>query len=106
MSPRCDQVKPNASKSQSLPGGSVPQDMDETATSGTTKAIAYIAVGSNLGRRTRWIELALKEMKSRGIKILRTSSLWETAPMYVTDQDLFLNGVVEVCLLTSNMYKL
>ena len=26
----------------------------------------------------------------------RTSSLWETEPMYVTDQDRFLNGACEV----------
>ncbi|KAJ3497633.1 hypothetical protein NLG97_g1749 [Lecanicillium saksenae] len=35
-------------------------------------------------------------MDKRGIKVTRTSSLWETEPMYVTDQDRFLNGVAEV----------
>jgi len=57
---------------------------------------AYIAIGSNLGKRMRWIERALRELKSRGIIIKRTSSLWETEPMYVTDQNRFLNGVIEV----------
>ncbi|KAK0123402.1 trifunctional dihydropteroate synthetase [Cadophora gregata f. sp. sojae] len=35
-------------------------------------------------------------MEERGIHIKRTSCLWETEPMYVKDQDRFLNGVAEV----------
>ncbi|KAH8659377.1 Dihydropteroate synthase-like protein [Tricladium varicosporioides] len=58
--------------------------------------LAYIAFGSNLGDRVQWIEQACKEMSKRGVAILRTSSLWETDPMYVLDQDKFLNGVCEV----------
>lgn len=60
--------------------------------------IAYIAFGSNLTNRVHWIERALRQMelKKYGIKVLRTSSLWETDPMYVLEQDKFLNGVCEV----------
>lgn len=57
---------------------------------------AYIALGSNLGDRVAWIEQACAEMDRRGIKVKRTSSLWETEPMYVLDQDRFVNGVCEV----------
>jgi len=58
---------------------------------------AYIALGSNLGDRIGWIESACKLMSSRqDIKIHRTSCLWETEPMYVTDQGSFVNGVCEV----------
>ncbi len=57
---------------------------------------AYIALGSNLGDRVAEIERACNEMDKRGIKVKRTSSLWETEPMYVTDQDRFLNGACEV----------
>ncbi|XWW95447.1 hypothetical protein V2A60_003406 [Cordyceps javanica] len=57
---------------------------------------AYIALGGNLGDRVAEIERACNEMDRRGIKVTRTSSLWETEPMYVTDQDRFLNGVCEV----------
>lgn len=57
---------------------------------------AYIALGGNLGDRVAEIERACSEMDRRGIKVTRTSSLWETEPMYVTDQDRFLNGVCEV----------
>jgi 2-amino-4-hydroxy-6-hydroxymethyldihydropteridine diphosphokinase / dihydropteroate synthase len=61
-----------------------------------TKKIAYIALGSNLGDRIAWIEQACQEMTSRGIHIKRTSSLWETEPMYVLDQERFVNGACEV----------
>ncbi|KAK3319313.1 Dihydropteroate synthase-like protein [Apodospora peruviana] len=60
------------------------------------KRTAYIALGSNLGDRIAWIEKACNEMDARGIKVKRTSSLWETEPMYVLDQDRFVNGACEV----------
>lgn len=63
---------------------------------GTAKRTAYIALGSNLGDRISWIEKACSEMSARGIEITRTSSLWETEPMYVLDQDRFVNGACEV----------
>ena len=60
---------------------------------------AYVAVGSNLGNRfdniANGVDL-LCNSTSDEIKLVRTSSLLETAPMYVTDQPAFLNGVVEV----------
>lgn len=57
---------------------------------------AYIALGSNMGDRVAMIEEACKEMSSRGVKVTRTSSLWETEPMYVLDQERFVNGACEV----------
>ncbi|KAK0629978.1 Dihydropteroate synthase-like protein [Bombardia bombarda] len=60
------------------------------------KRTAYIALGSNLGDRIGWIEKACNEMDAQGIRVKRTSSLWETEPMYVLDQDRFVNGVCEV----------
>jgi 2-amino-4-hydroxy-6-hydroxymethyldihydropteridine diphosphokinase/dihydropteroate synthase len=58
---------------------------------------AFIALGSNVGDRVEMIEQACLEMDKVGIKVKRTSSLFETAPMYVLDQDTFINGVCEVC---------
>ena len=57
---------------------------------------AYIALGSNIGDRIHMIETACNEMTARGIKIKRTSCLWETEPMYVLNQNSFVNGVCEV----------
>ena len=66
-----------------------------------------IAFGSNLGDRFANIEFALRLLESPGrflgvdddinqkdpeIAIIDTSFLYETAPMYVTDQPNFVNG--------------
>ena len=57
----------------------------------------FIALGSNMGDRLQNIENACREMDAQPeIQVLRTSALYETAPMYVEDQDRFLNGVCEV----------
>ena len=52
-----------------------------------------IALGSNMGDRLGWIEQACREMEAVGIRIYRTSGLFQTTAMYVKDQDDFLNGV-------------
>lgn len=62
-----------------------------------TKTV-YIALGGNLGDRVAEIERACRLMDQREIRVKRTSSLYETEPMYVMDQDRFLNGACEVGL--------
>ena len=57
---------------------------------------AFIALGSNLGDRIGMIQQACVEMDRRRIKVIRTSGLWETEPMYVKEQPRFVNGVCEV----------
>jgi hypothetical protein len=79
----------------SLPTKSWSENKAETGVA-STKHVAYIALGSNLGDRIGMIERACREMTSRGIRVKRTSSLWETEPMYVLDQDHFVNGACEV----------
>jgi 2-amino-4-hydroxy-6-hydroxymethyldihydropteridine diphosphokinase/dihydropteroate synthase len=50
-----------------------------------------------MGDKVALIEQACKEMEATGeVKILRTSSLYETRAMYVLDQDNFVNGACEV----------
>ena len=57
----------------------------------------FIALGSNVGERLQNIEEACREMDADPhIRVVRTSALYETEPMYVTDQDRFLNGACEV----------
>jgi hypothetical protein len=65
--------------------------------SGTKKGI-YIALGSNIGDRIGHVRKAVDELASRGVKTVRTSRLYESQPMYVEDQELFVNGVIEVCI--------
>lgn len=57
----------------------------------------FLALGSNVGDQIGMIEQACVEMSRRGLKVLKTSSLYETEPMYKTDQPSFINGVCEVC---------
>ncbi|KAL9636360.1 MAG: hypothetical protein Q9164_002869 [Protoblastenia rupestris] len=57
---------------------------------------AYIALGSNVGDRVDSIQTACQQMKDRGIHTTRTSALYETKPMYLEDQQHFVNGVCEI----------
>lgn len=60
----------------------------------------YVALGSNVGDRLAMIERACRSLQARGIRILRTSALYETAPMYLEDQPPFLNGACHVGSIT------
>jgi hypothetical protein len=72
--------------------------------------IAAIALGSNLGDSFRNIEYALRlleylpqEEQLDGIdlpfvRIIDTSFLYKTKPMYLTDQPAFINAACMVCL--------
>lgn len=57
----------------------------------------YIAIGSNVGDRIEALESACRTLDgSADVHVVETSPLYETEPMYVEDQDRFLNGVCEV----------
>ena len=65
--------------------------------SGAQHHKAFIAVGSNLGDCFGNIRAGLDLLSEDGsVKVLRTSYLRETPPMYKTDQPSFLNGMVEI----------
>ena len=53
-----------------------------------------IALGSNVGNRIHNFNEALRLMKKSGIHITRHGCLYETEPVYLTDQALFLNSAV------------
>jgi dihydroneopterin aldolase/2-amino-4-hydroxy-6-hydroxymethyldihydropteridine diphosphokinase/dihydropteroate synthase len=59
---------------------------------------AVLALGSNLGDRVGNIEKALKILESRGILIMDTSFMYESAAMYVESQPKFANTVCTVHL--------
>ena len=84
-----------------------PSEIKVGTTSSKPWVKAYIALGSNLGDRIDWIEQACRRMtNSPQIKLVKTSSLWETDPMYVLDQEKFINGVCEVSVLAGPTKKL
>jgi len=59
------------------------------------KHTVYLALGSNMGERKELIEKAIGSLGPLGIKVLRVSTLIETAPYGVTDQPSFLNCALE-----------
>ena len=62
-------------------------------------AIAYIALGSNLGDKEKNLRRALLLLKQQGVEVVRVSSFLSTEPYGVTDQPQFLNAVA--CVRTS-----
>ncbi len=57
--------------------------------------IVYIALGSNLGDRAENLRLARERIDAPDLRVLRASSIYETAPRDVEDQPWFLNQVIE-----------
>ncbi|CAG8463757.1 237_t:CDS:2 [Dentiscutata erythropus] len=61
------------------------------------KHFAFIGLGSNLGDRVKNINEALQQLeKICKCKVLDTSFLYETSPMYVIDQPNFLNAACKI----------
>jgi 2-amino-4-hydroxy-6-hydroxymethyldihydropteridine diphosphokinase len=56
----------------------------------------YLSLGSNIGERAENIARAIAALVERGVRVLKTSSLYETEPVEFLAQDWFLNCVVEV----------
>jgi 2-amino-4-hydroxy-6-hydroxymethyldihydropteridine diphosphokinase len=58
--------------------------------------IAYLGLGSNLGRRRNNLSAARRRLRQKGARILRQSRVIETEPWGDVDQPRFLNQVLEV----------
>jgi len=56
----------------------------------------WLALGSNLGDRSRYLAAARDALPTAGVTIIRQSHVAETEPVGVTDQPRFLNQVLEV----------
>jgi 2-amino-4-hydroxy-6-hydroxymethyldihydropteridine diphosphokinase len=57
--------------------------------------IVYIALGSNVGDRAENLRLARERIDAPDLRVLRASSIYETAPRDVENQPWFLNQVIE-----------
>ncbi len=57
--------------------------------------ITYIALGSNVGDRAENLRSARERLEGPDLRVLRASSIYETAPRDVEDQPWFLNQVME-----------
>jgi 2-amino-4-hydroxy-6-hydroxymethyldihydropteridine diphosphokinase len=59
--------------------------------------LAYIALGSNMGDRFEYLKKAIFLLNSHDeIRVVNTSSIYETDPVGFTDQAQFLNMAVQV----------
>jgi 2-amino-4-hydroxy-6-hydroxymethyldihydropteridine diphosphokinase len=56
----------------------------------------WLALGSNLGDRARYLEAAREALPEVGVKLVRASRVAETEPVGIRDQPQFLNQVLEV----------
>jgi dihydroneopterin aldolase/2-amino-4-hydroxy-6-hydroxymethyldihydropteridine diphosphokinase/dihydropteroate synthase len=76
---------------------------------------AALALGSNLGDRFYNIELALRLLETpqavlgsldenATVAVVNTSFMYESAPMYVTDQPSFINCACMASRITSGLY--
>jgi dihydroneopterin aldolase/2-amino-4-hydroxy-6-hydroxymethyldihydropteridine diphosphokinase/dihydropteroate synthase len=85
-----------SSSTSAPPAGS---DVKTSAASGPSSnpARVFVAIGSNIGDRIGHLRRAVDHVaRQDGIKLVSTSRLYESEPMYVEDQDRFINGVIEV----------
>lgn len=58
---------------------------------------AFIAIGSNIGDRIEYLGNAVKQVNQHEkIKVVNASSIYETDPVGYTNQDPFLNMVIQV----------
>ncbi len=56
----------------------------------------YLALGSNVGDREKYLQSASCGLKKGGFSITRVSSIYETAPIGYVEQKYFLNQVIEI----------
>ncbi len=59
-------------------------------------SIAYIGIGSNLGKREENCKRAINLLVNKGLTILKQSSMIETEPWGVKNQPCFINMAVSV----------
>ena len=56
----------------------------------------WLALGSNLGDRARYLQAARDALPAAGVTVVRASRVDETEPVGIRDQPNFLNQVLEV----------
>lgn len=62
----------------------------------TATKLAYLCLGSNLGDRAGNIKRAICELERAGLRLVRSSSFYETEPVCRLPQPWFLNAVLAV----------
>lgn len=60
-----------------------------------TSKTVYLSLGSNIGNRARHLQAALEQLDGAGVRILRASPAYETAPVEFAAQRWFVNLAAE-----------
>jgi len=60
------------------------------------KNTAFLLLGSNLGDRLLYLNRSIDAILSNGIQLLKASSIYETDPWGVSDQQPFLNQALKI----------
>lgn len=92
-------VKPISLVSETINSSStfnLPTSVEDSTVENNAEHIAYIAIGSNQGNQVSNITNALNLFSNYDIKIVSTSSLYISKPMYYKDQPDFYNGAIKV----------
>ena len=59
--------------------------------------VGYLGLGSNLGDRRGFLAAAVEELRTRGVAVLASSSVYDTEPVgLVLDQPPFLNACLRI----------
>lgn len=102
MTPRSFQDAEPISATSKVPGQHNPSSFNlfttdvDSHVDQSKEHIAYIAFGSNVGDQVGNINKAIDLLKSNGVSVVSTSSMYISKPMYVKDQADFYNGVLKV----------
>lgn len=81
------------------PNAPIPLEFDSVAVvSQKKRCVAYLSLGSNMGEREGYLDMAIAEMrKSSGdMDVIDVSSYHETEPYGVEDQGKFINAAVKI----------
>ncbi|KAJ2810819.1 trifunctional dihydropteroate synthetase [Coemansia furcata] len=103
MSSAAASVAPTPLRAESPVAAAAGDENDRAASSGPHSA--YIALGTNLGNRLENMHQALHRLNTDlpTSHVVESSFLYQTAPMYVTDQPAFLNAA---CLVKTGLEPL
>lgn len=58
--------------------------------------VYFLSLGSNLGHRRKNLSQAISRLEEGGVRVLKASRIYESAPVGFRDQGWFLNQVLEV----------
>lgn len=88
-------ISPTESTSPKRKANELESEASTSASSSTPPRI-FIALGSNIGDRLSHFTNAISLLQKYGLSLVRTGRLYESEPMYVEDQDRFMNSAIEV----------